>query len=231
MNKEGCLEEPPDNTYVFNKEYYLLDNCSENCKKCSNSETCDECEDGYNIINGKCGKCYVNCERCSDFNGNEDIQHCTKCKKKLYFFNETGEGNCLDDCPIGTYNDIDICSKCHENCKTCTEGPIDKNENCESCEDDKYLVDAKEHDYDNNCVYECPNGTSITNRSGIFYCTIPDKDEKDSLLSYIYIIIFSACLFIMTICVYKNICSNKKNGNELIAQIHTELQENNKLID
>ena len=30
---------------------------------------------------------------------------------------------------------------------------------------------------------------------------------------------------------YKNICSNKKNGNELIAQIHTELQENNKLID
>ena len=233
INKEGCLEEPPYNTYVFNKEYYLLDYCPENCKKCSCLESCDKCEDGYELINGKCGKCYVNCEKCSDFNGNEDIQYCTKCKKNLYFFNETGEGNCLDNCPNGTYNDIDICSKCHENCKTCTEGPKDKHENCKTCEDDQYLVDAKEHDYDKNCVYECPNGTSITNISGVFYCTIPDidEDEKDSLLSYIYIIIFGACLFIMTICIYKNICSNKKNGNELIAQIHTELQENNKLID
>ena len=242
INKEGCLEEPPDNTYVFNKEYFLLDYCSENCKKCSNSETCDECEDGYNIINGKCGKCYDNCETCNAFNGNEDIQHCTKCKKNLYFFNETGEGNCLDNCPIGTYNDIDICSKCHENCKTCTEGPIDKNENCESCEDDKYLIDAE--NFGSNCVDECPNGTNITNISNIFYCVIPDdppeeeeeeepeeEGEKNSLLSYIYIIFIGVCLFIMTICVYRNICSNKKSDNELITQIHTELQENNKLID
>ena len=239
INENECYEEQPNKTYIFNKKYYLLDYCSDNCKKCSSSEICDECEDGYSKINGKCGKCYDNCETCINFNGNDDIQNCTKCKKNLFFFNETGEGNCIDNCPNGTYNEIDICSKCHENCKTCKEGPKDNNENCETCEDDKYLIKAK--DYGSNCVKECPNGTNIINISDIFFCINPEdpnkeEDEekgegKDSLLSYIYIIFFGVCLFIMTICIYKHICSNKKNDNELINQIHTELQENNKLMD
>lgn len=235
INKDGCLETKPNNTYFFNEEFYLLKYCSDNCRKCSNSETCDECEDGYKALNGICGRCYNNCEICSQFDGNDNIQHCTKCKKGLLFFNESGEGNCLYNCPNGTYKNKDICSKCHANCKTCNKGPKDENEYCETCNDEDFLI--KIDGYGSNCVNECPNGTNATNISGIYYCIkIEDSEkekekEKDSFIINIYIIFIGICLFILTICIYKNICCNKKTKSELITQIHTELQDNNKLID
>ena len=156
-------------------------------------------------------------------------------KKISFFLNENGEGNCIDNCPNGTYNNIVNCTKCHDNCKTCKMGPQDINENCESCESDKYLVKAE--GYNRNCVDECPNGTNITNIIDILYCTIPDEPknkeekEKDSLISYIYIIFIGVSLLILSIYIYKNICSSNKKDSKIITQIHKELQENNKLID
>ena len=234
INKEGCLEKKPNNTYIYNEKYYLLDNCSTNCKKCSNRGKCDECEDGYSMINGKCGKCHKNCQICSKFNGNDTNQYCTKCKENLYFLSENRQGNCIEYCPNGTYINTDICSKCHKNCETCQEGPKEDDERCKTCKDKKYLIDAD--DFGSNCTQECPNGTIITNKSDIFYCTKPGnpernnekekEKEKDKLISYIYIISIGVCLLILTICIYKNICGNKKKDNEMITQIHTELQEN-----
>ena len=62
--------------------------------------------------------------------------------------------------------------------------------------------------------------------------TIPEKDkDKESLLSFAYIIFIGFCLFIATICIYKNICNNKTKDNELINRIHKELEDNNRLID
>ena len=233
MDQEGCVKEKPNNTYIFNEKYKLLKNCSEHCINCIDSEICNECEEGYELDNYKCKKiekCYDNCKKCTRHSEDENNQHCTECNQTFYYFNKNGVGNCLKECPDEYYINNINCSKCHENCSTCSNGPEDingtENENCNSCKTG-YLLEA-EGGF-KNCVEECPNGTYISDNK---FCKeiIPDKD-KESLLSFAYIIFIGFCLFIATICIYKNICNNKTKDNELINRIHKELEDNNRLID
>ena len=235
MNQKGCLKEKPNNTYIFNEKYKLLKNCSDYCINCVNSEICKKCEEGYELDNNdkciKIEKCYDTCIKCSRFSEDEKNQYCRECKKGFYYVN--GKGNCLKKCPDDFYINNTNCSKCHENCSICTDGPEDKNgtenENCDKCKTGYLLED----DGFKNCVKECPNGTYISD----YKCKNnsekekEEKNKKESFLSYLYVIFIGFCLLIITIYIYKNICSYKKKDNELINQIHTELQDNNKLID
>lgn len=239
MNQEGCVNYIPENTYVFNEKFKLLNYCSENCISCNNSEKCNKCAKGYTLENNSCRKinnsdCYKNCQECNYIYIDENNQYCTKCKNNYKFYdkNGEGEGNCLDECPDNFFNNNGTCSKCHDNCQTCLKGPEilngTENENCDLCKNNsKFLVDAE--DYFKNCVDECPNGTNISyddNKCKIIKNNEKDKKEKDSLINYIYIIFIGICLLILTIYIYKNICMHKKKDNELVTQIHAELQEN-----
>ena len=70
---------------------------------------------------------------------------------------------CISEIPIGYYcnsTENKTIDKCHENCKTCSEGPSTNNNNCLTCPDS-----GKEYFNFGNCVYEsnCTNGVFTDN--------------------------------------------------------------------
>lgn len=79
--------------------------CKEGCKKCSNPNICEDCEDDYNLTNGTCvaSWCHEKCETCSG-------SICSKCEEE-YYLNEN------------------TCKKCPDNCKKCSNETY-----CEECE-------------------------------------------------------------------------------------------------
>ena len=126
LDQEGYVKEKPNNTYIFNEKYKLLKNCSEHCINCIDSEICNEREEGYELDNYKCKKiekCYDNCKKCTRYSEDENNQHCIECNQTFYYFNKNGVGNCLKECPEEYYINNINCSKCHENCSTCSNGP------------------------------------------------------------------------------------------------------------
>lgn len=82
------------------QKLYMLAQCAANCKNCSESGEgkCDECNQGYAIIENQCVQCPKLCEAC-DATG-ETISspglNCTKCDKTVVFEKdpETGLFSC-----------------------------------------------------------------------------------------------------------------------------------------
>ena len=92
-------------------------NCLEGCAKCPNSTQCNECSkdgnqkylykkkecipicrQGQYVKNYECIDCNnKKCEICNEDNTNK----CLKCPKNSYLYN----GECIDDCPDGTWAD------------------------------------------------------------------------------------------------------------------------------
>lgn len=107
INKNGCVDSKPENTYYINENMKIIDYCMSNCKNCSNSEECIECDKGFILKNKKCVKqqCFKNCLECNELSTNETDQKCTKCKQDYVFFNN----NCLNECPNGTIKNGTIC--------------------------------------------------------------------------------------------------------------------------
>ena len=99
--------------------------------------------------------------------------------KKYYNYQKT---SCLEEIPEGFYcnsTEDKTLDKCHENCKSCVEGPTGDNNNCLKCKDNDTIY------YDlGNCRNECPNGFFVddeynltckcTNNIECFYC---DKND------------------------------------------------------
>lgn len=128
INESYCRKERPDNTYIYNEQYYILNYCHSSCATCSGEKdneclSCnngslidgkcyyDDCPNGYyKSTNGTCVKCNPNCLTCNgeSENGNN---HCLSCNESL---NESilviadGFGNnCVDKCPEKTKLDKD----------------------------------------------------------------------------------------------------------------------------
>ena len=227
INKNECLDTKPYNTYFVYEKYKIIDYCSEGCKECEEFETCDKCEDGYKLTDDDLCEpinCYKTCETCSSFSDKENDQKCTKCKEGYYLFGN----NCLKSCKDGFYKDDNNrnCSSCHENCKKCSKGPVESNENCDSCESGFYLINIV--NFDRNCTANCPNGTFKNTKKN--ECLDEEEEEEDTLILWIYVIIIGFLLLIISICIYRKIFGNNKTDSELINDIATELQHNNRLI-
>ena len=154
------------------------------CNKCkagmySNSKTnkkCVECEEGYYSFPGwkMCINCDVGCTSCDKTSGK-----CFSC----YEGYELNNGKC-EECPKGTYNDINsttkckqcpertysregwgkcvtcgsicmICDKTNGNCLQCNDGyQLNTNNKCEKCPAGTFSNRTS----GNKCV-ECPNGS------------------------------------------------------------------------
>ena len=146
-------------------------------------------------------------------------ENCDECKNKFYYYN----GYCVDKCKEGFYENIKNCSKCHDNCEKCSKGAeIEngvENQNCDSCRNDLYLITIK--GYGKNCTDNCPNN-SIKSKN---FCVL---EEESSFLLTIYSIIVGTLLVFFTIYIYLKLCRTKKSDFELIGEISSELQENNK---
>ena len=85
----------------------------------------------------------TNFKLCYNFNINQAFNH-------LY------KGQCLNECPEGTYkyiyNYYFICKDCYKNCKSCSQSEDYTNMHCDSCINENYIKKGNNfyHIYDNN---------------------------------------------------------------------------------
>lgn len=135
--------------------------CSSICETCENEETCIQCKENYQIINGNC----VNIENCAEFINST----CIQCKSG-YFLDET-KGICTD-CPIN-------CGKCSNNtCLECNQGYILENSTCstqcpnfcESCSDSTCIFCNPGFELQNNTCIKCPTNCSLCLNSTCLHC-------------------------------------------------------------
>ena len=158
--------------------------CLTNCEECTDTTTCDTCEDGYFIDDPPtCTACVANCEICSDGTScdtcktgwEEGTDPCDTCKAD-YFFDGSDCAECtIDDCTTctdattcGTCDDgfyVDgagTCTECVDNCKVCSDGT-----SCDTCktgyENDTGICDGCASGFglkpDGDCV--CPIETFL----------------------------------------------------------------------
>ena len=226
---EGCFYYKPDNYYYLYEKYNIIKECSKHCASCESNETCQKCEDGYEkSSDGTCIKeCYKNCKECEEYSDDEQNQKCTKCNENYYL--EEDKKNCVKDCSSGYYKNETYCSKCDSNCKECSKGSTIENgkinPNCDSCEDDKFLVNAT--NYTSICVDNCPEGTNITEtdnkicreiKNGIEENDNVNKEEQkyNLLIFFMLIIIY---IFLILIYIFKIGFFKKRIDSEEIEQI------------
>ncbi|XP_023578731.1 proprotein convertase subtilisin/kexin type 5 isoform X1 [Octodon degus] len=131
----GCDGPGPDHCNDCLHYYYKLKN---NTRICVSS-----CPPGhYHADKKRCRKCAPNCESCFGSHGDQ----CLSCKYGYFLSEETN--SCVIPCPDGTYQDTkkNLCRKCSENCKTCTES-----HNCTECRDGLSLQGTR-------CSVTCEDG-------------------------------------------------------------------------
>ena len=242
VNSKKCFSTLPEGAKVINEKLKLIncsdgytlkndtciiDKCNSHCKTCKgyseddNNQKCISCKNENEVVlNGNCvGNCpekyFVkdnNCLECDD-----SCSSCSENSKKCT--------SCID----GKYLDESnhTCNNCTEHCKTCSKGLENENENCLSCDlssEYKYLIKAE--GFNNNCVMECPENTTLKKNE----CVI-GKKQNDTLL-FVFIIITAALLLLIIACFFKNFCCRPKSHDErLMKEINTELIENKNIVD
>ena len=148
------------------KSYYDAKDYSGNTDKylaCFNSAP-----EGYYFDTNQYKKCYESCKTCNEL-GDKSIHKCTSCKDGLipelesncyekcpsnqyYYFDDSNEYHCADDCPPG-YNYIYPIMKCAKDCS----------------KEKKYF-----YLYEGECMENCPSGYHAPDGDGIcvlaLYC-------------------------------------------------------------
>ncbi|KAL4477452.1 hypothetical protein ABPG74_002602 [Tetrahymena malaccensis] len=110
--------------------------------------TCvQDCGDGYFPVSDPsyvCQKCHKTCKTCKSPGLNTS---CTSCNNQYL----TPQGQCMDTCPIGYYQDPSIyqCKQCHETCETCSD---QYSISCLTCRSGRYFLNGL-------CVKICPSNT------------------------------------------------------------------------
>ncbi|XP_030619638.1 proprotein convertase subtilisin/kexin type 5 isoform X2 [Delphinapterus leucas] len=131
----GCDGPGPDHCNDCLHYYYKLKNTTRICVS--------SCPSGhYHADKKRCRKCAPNCESCFGSHGDQ----CLSCKYGYSLNEETN--SCVTHCPDGSYQDTkkNLCRKCSENCKTCTES-----DNCTECREGSSLQGSR-------CAVACEDG-------------------------------------------------------------------------
>ena len=94
----------------------------------------------------------------------EDIndQKCTSCKNENHVLQE---GNCIEECTQGYYEEEKKCLKCSEFCKICQNS-----ENCEECHDGYYLDDENKCKQCSDNCETCSNGPEENGNQNCITC-------------------------------------------------------------
>uniref|UniRef100_A0A670J3U8 SPC3 n=1 Tax=Podarcis muralis TaxID=64176 RepID=A0A670J3U8_PODMU len=144
INEESrnCVTSCPDGFYLDNNKI-VCRKCSENCKTCTEFQTCTECRHGLSLQGSRC---VIRCETGKYYNGRdcEPCHHscascagpgadaCINCTEEYLMEN----GRCVLACNNGYYFDHSLengyktCKRCDASCFGCS-GPGEKN--CTSC--------------------------------------------------------------------------------------------------
>ena len=159
-----CIDNCPEGTFKIKESdgYYKCYSCHKNCKECSSlgnddEMKCDSCYENniYQIdING-----LKNCFRENNSNSkkfylpNEEI---SSCYEKYNYYIEENTYQCVEEMPENEYfisnAQTGLFSKCHEDCKKCSQIYIDNNSNCDVCKNENY------YNLYGNCIENCPEG-------------------------------------------------------------------------
>ncbi|XP_077200877.1 proprotein convertase subtilisin/kexin type 5 isoform X2 [Paroedura picta] len=146
----NCISSCPDGFYLDNNKI-VCRKCSENCKTCTEFQTCTECRHGLSLQGSRC---IIHCEEGKYYNGREcepcyhscascagpGADACINCTEEYLMEN----GRCVLACNIGYYFDHSLengyktCKKCDSSCFGCS-GPGEKN--CTSCPNG-YILDT-----------------------------------------------------------------------------------------
>ncbi len=151
----NCVKICPIEFFPLEKEKEkICEKCDYKCESCHSEKICLSCKDGFlhnpytkeckdycdkgfipfedkkfknNII---CEKCDSKCNTCEG-----SLENCTSCKDSFLLKEKK---ICLNECPIGMYNDNvwNTCELCHNTCKTCL-GHREKD--CLSCKENTEL--------------------------------------------------------------------------------------------
>ena len=142
--------------------YELSDDgiCPKYCSQCSKNKKCKICLNGYNLVGVNYNDTNpIICDNKIDiekgYYKNEDnvyylcSEECTTCfekdnkclicKENYYFLENSNNCYNISNYPKGYYYNKEkkIFAHCHNNCQTCTEGPISNDKmNCDTCKSD-----------------------------------------------------------------------------------------------
>lgn len=133
--------------------------CPSSCKNCSNNRTCTSCQLGLYLtphgicvvkcpsnttsdnVRFVCIDCHHSCKSCAG----PMKDQCLSC----FEGSVVSEDECVQECPLGSYNDSGTCFPCATNCASCTSRNM-----CVKCRNGYYLLSA-------NCVSDCPSGNVL----------------------------------------------------------------------
>jgi hypothetical protein len=201
----ACVATCPENFFNQNG---VCKPCLSNCKKCRDSNTCDECILSFNLKDGNqcvkdcgdgyalfpmntCRKCSSSCLQCS----NNDVNQCSKCYANYFLYNN----ECRSTCPEGTFATekmtcepcpMSSCSKCDggKTCSSCIANYVLENNKCKlpPCSDGWVLKQNS-----NECVQclvdnckSCPNTNlgKCDNCVPNYYLIGDNKCDKNCIL-------------------------------------------------
>ena len=256
INSSGCLENKLNYSHFINENLKLIV-CDEGFEyDVNNNDSClcinrdyfienntcvPNCSENYFSIGKICEQCYKECKTCENNSNN-----CTSCE----------EGKYLDN----SDSDIYSCNYCTNNCKTCQKGE-EGNIECLTCNNGTYYLSLNKscvfHCPDNmnisnnECVEieeekeekeEEKEAEEIEEETveieeetvEIEEESLENEDENDNkknkYMNLIYIILIALFLILVILCIYKRYC-RRKNSEDLIEEINTEIVENKALID
>ena len=182
-----------NNCYPACSNYYYFDdgnqfkctndiNCPTGYKKIEQKKKCIKyCKNDYQYQFEYNNYCYQNCPEDTIIWDNENKLCALKCESFNKYYNYA-QTECIDTIPLGYYcNDeaLRTIEKCHDNCETCEEGPINDNNNCLTCRNSgkKYFDLGNctdiciNGDFTDNSILKCKCSTDIK----CFYCSNGSK--------------------------------------------------------
>ena len=159
-----CYNQCPNDTHVIIKDINNKENVfieyDDGVAICL-----DENPEGYYLDNdGFYEKCFDSCKFCYGA-GNDKDNNCKICKDNFLFLNDSLYNNsCYEQCEYNYYFNESNDYICTENCSGIHDRLIIEKKKCiDKCQND----DTYKYEYNKICYIECPNGTNYSEIDGI----------------------------------------------------------------
>ena len=161
VEKNECIISCKHNLYRYEYNNICYNECPGNTHYINNDEdvlVClDENPEGY-YLEGQLYylKCFESCKYCYGI-GNKENNNCKECKPNYIFINESSYSkNCYNPCQKYYYFNESNDYICTENCSGTYDKVITEKKKCiNKCQND----DTYKYEYNKTCYIKCPNGT------------------------------------------------------------------------
>ncbi|KAL7716864.1 Protein serine/threonine kinase [Entamoeba marina] len=198
--------------------------------------TCEECDEGYYVVNRMCSECQSGCDVCSS------IEYCLTCNYDYYLTKTKNcalkstiigcDGNITENgcssCSDGYFSNDNACELCNETCQTCSS-----NNDCTSCIDG-YVLKFDKCVYFRKIDYCLSAKNSVCESCGFWHTTSEDKTlcvvSVDAWLVSVVAIISITILCVVApftyfICFMREERRQKKGTKTICSHFSHEIQQ------